>query len=131
MVLVVASAVGAKSVHQMRSMVRQEQLKVKAGCPRRVCRFNCAAADAAYLKCIEKAWNKKKTSCRTNDECSKRCLNVKNELKDAHCILIPGGFGERGVKGKITSINYARKQNIPFFGINYGTEFFEISWLWQ
>jgi len=33
MVLVVASAVDANSLHQMRSMVRQAQLKVKAGCP--------------------------------------------------------------------------------------------------
>ena len=115
MVLAVASAVDANSLHQMRSMVRQAQLKVKAGCPRRVCRFNCAAADAAYLKCIEKAWNKKKTSCRTNEECSKRCLNVKTELKDAHsdtdCATLKCTWTVDGIKGKTKQCCIPSRQN--------------------
>jgi CTP synthase len=37
-------------------------------------------------------------------------------------ILVPGGFGERGTEGKITSIQYAREQNIPFFGICLGMQ---------
>ena len=37
-------------------------------------------------------------------------------------ILIPGGFGMRGVEGKIEAIRYARKQNIPFFGICLGMQ---------
>src|SRR4029078_6202492 len=32
-------------------------------------------------------------------------------------ILVPGGFGERGIEGKIEAIRYARKRGIPFFGI--------------
>jgi len=47
---------------------------------------------------------------------------ILNELKNAHGILVPGGFGERGIKGKILSINYARKHNIPFFGICLGMQ---------
>ena len=47
---------------------------------------------------------------------------ILNELKNAQGILVPGGFGERGIKGKILSINYARKQNIPFFGICLGMQ---------
>ena len=35
-------------------------------------------------------------------------------------ILIPGGFGERGVEGKVQAIRYARERNIPFFGICLG-----------
>jgi len=37
-------------------------------------------------------------------------------------ILVPGGFGERGFEGKIASIRYARKHQIPFFGICYGMQ---------
>ncbi|HZN41878.1 MAG TPA: CTP synthase, partial [Planctomycetota bacterium] len=37
-------------------------------------------------------------------------------------ILVPGGFGERGFEGKIASIRYARKHEIPFFGICYGMQ---------
>lgn len=35
-------------------------------------------------------------------------------------ILVPGGFGSRGVEGKITAISYAREHNIPFLGLCYG-----------
>lgn len=37
-------------------------------------------------------------------------------------VLVPGGFGERGVEGKIAAINYARQQQIPFFGICFGMQ---------
>ena len=37
-------------------------------------------------------------------------------------ILIPGGFGERGIEGKISAIKYARENNIPFFGIGLGMQ---------
>lgn len=37
-------------------------------------------------------------------------------------ILIPGGFGERGVEGKVQSIRYARERDIPFFGICLGMQ---------
>lgn len=41
-------------------------------------------------------------------------------LSDADGILIPGGFGERGVEGKIVAVNFARSKDIPFFGISLG-----------
>ncbi len=44
------------------------------------------------------------------------------ELKKYAGILIPGGFGGRGVEGKINVINYLRENNIPFFGICYGMQ---------
>ncbi len=43
-------------------------------------------------------------------------------LKDVHGILIPGGFGSRGIEGKIAAIHYARTQNIPLFGICLGMQ---------
>jgi CTP synthase len=41
-------------------------------------------------------------------------------LKSVDCVLIPGGFGERGIEGKIEAIKYARENQIPFFGICLG-----------
>lgn len=43
-------------------------------------------------------------------------------LKDVDGLLVPGGFGERGVEGKIESIRYVREQKIPFFGICLGLQ---------
>ena len=43
-------------------------------------------------------------------------------LKNVSGILIPGGFGKRGTEGKISAINYARKNKIPFLGICFGMQ---------
>ena len=48
--------------------------------------------------------------------------NVHEYLKEADGILVPGGFGNRGVEGKITTIKYARENKIPFFGICLGMQ---------
>src|SRR5439155_514752 len=37
-------------------------------------------------------------------------------------ILVPGGFGERGITGKIEAIRYARERQVPFFGICLGLQ---------
>lgn len=43
-------------------------------------------------------------------------------LKDLDAILIPGGFGPRGVEGKIMTASYARQNNIPYLGICLGMQ---------
>ncbi|ADR19345.1 CTP synthase [Calditerrivibrio nitroreducens] len=43
-------------------------------------------------------------------------------FEDVDGILVPGGFGDRGVEGKINAVNYARIKNIPFFGICLGMQ---------
>ena len=47
---------------------------------------------------------------------------AQNVLKDYDGILIPGGFGERGIEGKILAIQYARENKIPFLGICLGMQ---------
>ncbi|MBQ9990034.1 MAG: CTP synthase [Lachnospiraceae bacterium] len=47
---------------------------------------------------------------------------VEEYLHDADGILVPGGFGQRGVEGKILAIQYARVQGIPFLGICLGMQ---------
>ena len=44
------------------------------------------------------------------------------KLEGVDAILVPGGFGEAGVKGKIAAVTYARENKIPYFGICYGMQ---------
>lgn len=48
--------------------------------------------------------------------------NAESKLKDLHGILVAPGFGHRGVAGKLIAIEYARVNNIPFFGICLGMQ---------
>jgi len=43
-------------------------------------------------------------------------------LRKCHCVLVPGGFGDRGIKGKINAIQYARTEKVPFLGICLGMQ---------
>ncbi len=43
-------------------------------------------------------------------------------LKEVDAILVPGGFGERGVKGKAAAVTFARERRIPYFGICFGMQ---------
>ncbi len=43
-------------------------------------------------------------------------------FRDIHAIIVPGGFGNRGISGKLTAIRYAREHNIPFLGICFGMQ---------
>ncbi len=43
-------------------------------------------------------------------------------LKDVSGILVPGGFGERGIRGKLEAIRYARENRVPFLGICLGLQ---------
>ena len=47
---------------------------------------------------------------------------IRNELTKVHGILVPGGFGERGIDGKLCSITFARENDIPYFGICLGMQ---------
>src|SRR5208337_4656583 len=47
---------------------------------------------------------------------------IGDRLDDVNAILIPGGFGIRGIEGMILAVQYAREKNIPFFGICLGMQ---------
>lgn len=47
---------------------------------------------------------------------------LEEQLGTADGILVPGGFGSRGVEGKILAVKYAREKNVPFFGICLGMQ---------
>ncbi|HXF93490.1 MAG TPA: CTP synthase [Nitrospiraceae bacterium] len=49
-------------------------------------------------------------------------VGAEQMLRDADGILIPGGFGMRGIEGKIQTVRYARERGIPFFGLCLGMQ---------
>ena len=49
-------------------------------------------------------------------------------LKDVSGIIVPGGFGIRGIEGKIQAVEYARTQNIPFLGLCLGMHCAVVEW---
>ncbi|MEG4228327.1 CTP synthase [Microcoleus sp. N9_B2] len=54
--------------------------------------------------------------------------NLDNYLKDMNGIVVPGGFGVRGVDGKIAAIEYAKHHKIPFLGLCLGMQCAVIEW---
>ncbi len=48
--------------------------------------------------------------------------NLREDLKDLDGVIVPGGFGKRGVEGKIETIKYCRENKIPFFGLCLGLQ---------
>lgn len=49
-------------------------------------------------------------------------------LSKYHGIIVPGGFGETGIEGKIKAIKFAREKKIPFFGLCYGMQLMVIEY---
>lgn len=54
--------------------------------------------------------------------CSEDEDDIIEQIKDVDGILVPGGFGNRGIEGKINAIKYARENKIPFLGICLGMQ---------
>lgn len=52
----------------------------------------------------------------TNDEATE------NRLKDADAVIVPGGFGGRGIEGMVNTAKYCRTHNVPYFGICLGMQ---------
>jgi CTP synthase len=85
-----------------------------------------------YVELLEsyKSLNEALTHAGIANNCKVRLKHLNSEnierdgvdsvLSGVDAILVPGGFGERGIDGKIEAIEFARKNNIPFFGICLG-----------
>ena len=56
---------------------------------------------------------------------SEECVDYKNckeLMKDVSAVVVPGGFGVRGIEGKLNVIKYARENNVPFLGLCLGMQ---------
>ena len=81
----------------------------------------------SYLSVIESLHhagfaNKVKVDIELIDSETINSENVSNKLAGLQGIIVPGGFGNRGVEGKIEAIKYARENKIPFLGICLGMQ---------
>ena len=81
----------------------------------------------SYLSVIESIHhagfaNKVKVNIKLIDSETINSENVSKKLSDLDGIIVPGGFGNRGIEGKIETIRYARENNIPFLGICLGMQ---------
>ena len=81
------------------------------------CKVNVVPIEAEELLATKDTKKSKgdKNHCDLCDLCGKK-------LKDVDAILVPGGFGSRGVEGKIAAIRYARERKVPFLGICLGMQ---------
>ena len=66
--------------------------------------------------------NKAKVNLTFIDAANINKSNVKKNLSFADAVLVPGGFGERGIEGMIVACQFARESNIPYFGICLGMQ---------
>ena len=66
--------------------------------------------------------NKAKVNLTFIDAAKINKSNVKKNLSFADAVLVPGGFGERGIEGMIVACKFARELNIPYFGICLGMQ---------
>ncbi|MEI6288071.1 MAG: CTP synthase [bacterium] len=57
-----------------------------------------------------------------NSDAYEKDKNKLKELKKFDCLVVPGGFGSRGIEGKISAIKYARENKIPYLGLCYGMQ---------
>ena len=82
----------------------------------------------SYISVIEAikhaAWvnNKKPVIEWINSEEYEKNPSKLKELKKLNGVIVPGGFGSRGIEGKIKAIEYLRKNKIPFLGLCYGMQ---------
>ena len=66
--------------------------------------------------------NKAKVNLTFIDAAKINKSNVKKNLSFADAVLVPGGFGERGIEGMIIACQFARESNLPYFGICLGMQ---------
>jgi CTP synthase len=59
---------------------------------------------------------------KIDSEAIENVKDISEVFKHVHGILIPGGFGQRGIEGMIRAAHYARMNNVPFFGICLGMQ---------
>ena len=79
----------------------------------------------AYISVVESlkhAGYKYGTKIKINWVDSEKINDLDETFKNSKGIIVPGGFGSRGIEGKIKAIQYARENNVPFLGICLGMQ---------
>lgn len=87
--------------------------------------FNLPDSYISVLQAIKHAsWHlgRKPEIVWINAEDLEKDADLKNVLSNVHSLIVPGGFGSRGVEGMIHGIRYARENHIPYLGLCYGMQ---------
>ena len=111
----VGAAGGARPAAQERHRAdrRRGQVRGAGGLATSPCRRRCTtAASPTTSRC-------RSSGCRPR---TSRTGRSADKLADYHGLLIPGGFGVRGVEGMLSAIGWARENGLPFFGICLGLQ---------
>ena len=96
--------------------------------------FNFKSCKDTYISVIESinhsSWslNFKPDIIWLDSEKYEKNPSLLKELDELDGIIVPGGFGSRGVEGMILTADYARKKNIPYFGLCLGMQILTISY---
>lgn len=116
---------------QWRSMVRRmhrARIPIRVGIVGKYFGTGDFTLSDSYLSVIEAikhaAWTmgrKPEIEWLNAEQYEKDPRSVK-ELERYHAIIVPGGFGKRGVEGKIAAIRYCREHNVPYLGLCYGMQ---------
>lgn len=117
-----------KDWRQLASLSRRVSKPVKVGIVGKYFASGEFILSDAYISVIESikyaAWYQRRRpviSWINSDEFEKDKGKLK-ELGEFDCLIVPGGFGSRGIEGKIAAIKYARENKIPFLGLCYGMQ---------
>lgn len=116
------------------SKVKDSKLPVKIGIVGKYFGTGDCILSDSYLSVIEAikhaaySQNRKPTIEWLNAEAYEKNPSRATELSDYDGIIVPGGFGERGVEGKIVAIQYAREHQIPYLGLCYGMQLMVIEY---
>ena len=120
-----------KDLEQWRSMVRRAtsaKNPVRIGIVGKYFETGDFALTDSYISVIEAikhaAWalkRKPEITWLSAEKYEKDKAAVK-ELLQFDGVIVPGGFGKRGVEGKMAAIEFCRKKNIPYFGLCYGLQ---------
>jgi len=114
--------------------IKNVKKRLKIGVIERDFRSNATALTDCYLSMIESikhaAWfSKRKPEIYwLSAEKYEKDKNSVKELKKYDGIIVPGGFGERGIEGKIKAIEFCRKQKIPYLGLCLGMQLAVVEW---
>jgi len=83
------------------------------------CKVKVVPIEAEELECL---YDDNGHDAQGRRRAPSQASRAQNPLKNIDGILVPGGFGSRGVKGKVAAIKYAREHKVPFLGICLGMQ---------
>lgn len=72
--------------------------------------------------CFITVYYKQQLEAKSEYENPEKFIESWSLLRSAHGVLVPGGFGDRGVEGKIAAAKYAREADVPYLGICLGMQ---------